>query len=995
MSRHAQATALGNRTRKAGKSQFPIEWIGRHLGGAERRRVAILSCGIAAAAGAVDRFDPEDMAPAFGRYRQEARRLVERFGGRIIGQSGTSMMACWGLPGSGEDHLRLALSAALRITAICPELRLAGAVETGLVVAGPITGEAEDLNLVGPVLRKAERLQSLAHPGWVLVSEAVRPLVEHAFEMEPLQSPAAAGCWRVRSVRPDWRRATEAACGFVGRAAERQALDELWLRVVSGRPQCVSICGEAGIGKSRLLRKLEQNVRSARGTWIEIDCFPETSRAPLHPVRRAMRGLLASPNTGLARHIAGLSEADRRLLNVFLRMGGDVNDVQPEVQASHQDRLFGLMMDSFTALACESPLAIVCEDLHWADPATLEFIARAAERLPTMGRVCLAWTTRGQAEPHGLRTSAQRTSLPLGRLTSDEIQQLLACSSPGATLTQEAREQIALRSEGIPLFAEELARVIAGAPDDQDGMDVLLEPGPLNVVLSARLDGLGELKSLAQAAAVIGREFDASVLALVLQMDASRLSESLEGLVARGFLKPVPEAGAGVFRFTHSLLRDAAYASVLKSRRRELHRTIADILANCPKPAADHGPEIVAEHYTAAGDGKGAFTWWYRAGLRAAEISAIRASAGHLKRALAVRARDPGAGSIEEEIEILRLLGIQLAALKGNGAPEVVETLQRCLDLSREAANPGGDFDALWALHSCYLVRGEINRALEIGKRLTASADRDGPEERRLRAHRMQGLALMLGGRMEEAFRHYGLVLAIYQEGRHAELRFRHASDQGAVSYAHLAWGQAIAGRLEESDRNAEAALALASRLQHPHTSAHVLCVMAARAQTIGHRQAASALAFAGRTLGERHEFPYWTAWADIILGWTQQDRDGRGIELIEAAIRAYRRTGAAQALPYALLLLAESALACNRPRRALSACEEGWQLAERNGLTLYASELLRVRAVAELRLGSPLSRVLNLAAQAEILASNQGAVTFRSRAAEFRSHLCEADLAK
>lgn len=992
MPSRAQAKAVGDKAGKADASQFPVEWIGRQLGHAERRRVAVLSVGIGSSEGGIDRSVSDEVDFAIVRYQKEARRCIEHFGGRVIGQLGTSMVACWGLPGSIEDHLRLALSAGLRIVELCrPELQLSCAAETGLIVACRKSGTTDELSQVDPVARKAEHLRSVAQPGWMLISGAVRELVEREFELERLPTFAAGGCWRVKSARSNWRRVADFACGLVGRTTERETLDEVWLRVVSGTPQCVSISGEPGIGKSRLLRNLEQKVRSARGTWIEIGCFPETSRAPLHSLRRPLRGLLADPNPNVSGFISALGGTDRRLLEVFLQLAGDTPLAQPGMQAPSQDRLFGLILDWFSALASERPLVVACEDLHWADPATLEFIGRTAERLPHMGPICLIWTTRGQQMPRGFKTSAQHTSLSLDRLTVKETQQLLACSAPGAALTPEEREQISIRSEGIPLFAEELARLIASAPGDQDSIDMLLEPGPLNVVLSARLDGLGELKPLAQAAAVIGREFDAATLAHVLQLDRNRLSESLLGLVAHGLLEPVPGAGAGVFRFTHALLRDAAYASVLKSRRRELHQRVADILAL--DPTAEHEPEILAEHYAAAGDNKGAFTWWHKAGVRAAEISAVRGSVQHLKRALAIRARDPEAGRPDEEIEILRLLGIQLAALKGNGAPEVIDTLQRCLDLSRKVADHRGYFDALWALHSCYLVRGDVNQALKIGEQLTANADRNGPEERRLRAHRMQGLALMLGGRLEEAFRHYRIVLEIYREDEHAALRFRHASDQGALSYAHLAWGQAIAGRQEESDRNAEAALALASRLQHPHTSAHVLCVLAARAQTIGLRQTASALAFAGKTLGERHEFPYWSAWADIILGWTEGNRPGGGIELIEAAIRAYRRTGAAQALPYALLLLAESALASNRPRQALAACEKGWQLANQNGLTLYASELLRVRAVAELRLGSPPTRVVELAAEAEIIASNQGAVTFRSRAAEFQSQFVAANI--
>lgn len=960
------------------------DWIGQRLGSAERRRVTILSCGIVMPAGKIASSDP----PEVDRYRHEARHSIESFGGRIVGQSGTSLMACWGYPKAGEDHMRLALRAALQIAALSsPQLRVGCAVDTGLAVAGPSDSEAYGLNLVGSVLQSAEGLQAVAQPGWVVASDAVRMLVEKSFELEPLASPAMAGSWRVISARRQWRRASSTACGMVGHVSERQALDEIWLQVVEGHPHCVSISGEAGIGKSRLLRYLEQKITSARGTWIEIGCLPETSRAPLYALRQTLNALPDQPAATLTGYMAGLGEADRKLLQLFLRRTGGLEDRQFAAEASRQTRLFALILGWLAAQASTGPLALVLEDLHWADPATVDFVASLGDRLANMGPICLVCTSRNPA-PLRLRTGAQHTPLSLGRLSVSEIQQLLACSPSGSSLSRAAREQIAIRSEGIPLFAEELARLCGNLQGDQDGMDLLLEPGPLNMVLSARLDALGNLKPLAQAAAVIGPQFDVGLIALALQMDRKRLSASLHELVACGFLEPVRgRKVADAFRFSHALLRDAAYASVLEDRRRELHQRVADILAEDPSGVAEQWPEIVAEHYAAAGDSNGAFTWWHKAGLRAAEISATRAAVDHLKQALAVRTQHPEAGNRQQEIEILRLLGIQLAALKGNGSPEVAETLQRCLDLSRQVGGVPGDFDALWLVHSCYVVRGEISRALEIGERLTASADQGGVEEQRLRAHRMQGLAKLLGGRLEEAFGHYRLVLELYDVGRHAPLRFQHASDQGALAHAHLAWGEAIAGNLDSSSRHADAALGLASRLQHPHTSAHVLCILATRAQTLGKRSYASALAYAGKTIGEWHEFPYWSAWADIVLGWTRGGRQGGGIDLIESAIEAYRRTGATQALPYALLLLAETALAANQPRRALSACEAGWKLAEQNELALYASELLRVRAQAALSLGFDQSQVMELAAKAGTIAAGQGAGTFRSRAAGFRAH--------
>lgn len=929
-------------------------------------------------------------ASTLPQIKRKIRNAIEEWGGQVVWQSGVEVMACWGVPQTGEDHVRLAVRAALQIAELrSPQLPIACAVETGLVVAGPNAAEANGIKLAARAYQKSKQLLSEVRPGWVVVSDAFRLLVEKSFQLEPLGTASGDQRWRVIGPRTRRNPTCRTASTLVGHLSERQVLDKAWLRIVDGQPQCVSITGEAGIGKSTLLQYLGEKARAARAHWVEFECLPEARRAPLHAVRQGLRGLLLDRSAGLAEFISELRDADRRLLQFLLEQRDESLDIRLDMEGSRQERIIALLLDWIAALSRAGPVVLAFEDLHWADQGTLDLVARIGKRLPDLGPVGLVYTSRALECRH-LKTEVEHSRLNLSRLAPEEIRQLLACSEAGSALSSTMRRRIAIRSEGIPLFAVELARLCASASNN-DRLDLLLEPGPLNTILSARLDSLGTRKSLIQAAAIVGREFDVEVLGLVLQINSSDLIDDLHRLERSGILESLPRRkGSARFRFSHVLLREAAYASVIEARRAELHFRTAEVLAKDER-ASDEAPEIIARHYAAAGDFKKAFTWWFRAGARASEMAATRAAVHHLSQALAALRQDPGAGSPQEEVAVLRLLGAQLVLLKGNAAPEAVDAFRRCLDLSREAPGADGEFDALWALHTCHLVRGDIDEALKVGERLTASADRDGNEERRLRAHRVQGLAKLLNGQLDAAFAHLRLALDLYDEARHANLRFQYASDQGALARAHLAWGEAIAGLLDSSIQNAEAALALSSRLRHPHTSAHVLCVLAARAQTLGDQASASALAYAGRTIAERHEFPYWVAWADIILGWSQRQAGDLGyeetIQHIENAIRAYRRTGATQALPYALLLLADVALTYDRPHRALSAVAEGWQLAERYGLMLYASELLRIRAVAELRSGSDLGDVSKTLEQAEQLATRQGAKTFFCRIAEFRIH--------
>jgi len=964
--------------------RFSAEWIGEQLGRAERRRVTVLTTGIVAPSSAEALIDGKALA----QLQCGIRNAVHERGGQVVWQSGADVMACWGVPRISEDHARLAIRAALRIVELCsPQLPLACAIETGLVVAGANAAEANGLTLAARAYQRSRQLLSEARPGWVVVSDTFRLLIGRSFELEPLATTSGERRWLVLKPRGGRGSVSRPASTVVGHLSERQILDRVWLRIVDGQPQCVSITGEAGIGKSTLLQYLGEKARAAKAHWIEFECLPEARRAPLHAVRQGLRSLLVNGSGGLAEFISALEDTDRSLLQFLLEQREGGPDFRLDMEGSRQERIFSILLDWIAELSKTSPIVLAFEDLHWADQATLDLVARIANRLPNLGPVGLVYTSRAPEWRH-FETEADRSRLSLSRLAPEEIRQLLACSEIGSALSPTMRRRIAIRSEGIPLFALELARLCANCPEN-DRLDLLLEPGPLNTILSARLDALGNLKLLVQAAAIIGREFDVEVLGLVLQMEPSDLIEDLQRLERSGILQPLPcRKGSTRFRFSHVLLREAAYASVLEARRAELHYRTAEALAKDER-AADEAPEIIARHYAAAGDPKKALTWWLKAGARASEMAATRSAVHHLTQALAVIRQNPGAANPQEAVAVLRLLGAQLVSLKGNAAPEAVETFRRCLDLSREAPAADGEFDALWALHTCHLVRGEITEALAVGERLTDKANRDGSEERRLRAHRVQGLAKLLNGQLDDAFRHLRLALDLYDEARHASLRFQYASDQGALARAHLAWGEAIAGDIVSSNRNAEAALALSSRLRHPHTSAHVLCVLAARAQTLGERATASALAYAGRVIAERHEFPYWIAWADIILGWSQAYDLGyeAAIHQIEKAIGAYRRTGAGQALPYALLLLADVALKYDRPHRALSAATEGWQLAEQYGIMLYAAELLRLRAVAKIRSGSEPGDVSQILEQAEQLAARQGAKTFFCRIAEFRLH--------
>jgi class 3 adenylate cyclase/tetratricopeptide (TPR) repeat protein len=503
-------------------------------------------------------------------------------------------------------------------------------------------------------------------------------------------------------------------------------------------------------------------------------------------------------------------------------------------------------------------------------------------------------------------------------------------------------------------------------------------PSVLRAQHEAELDALGALKALAQATAVAGSPFASALLAAILDMDERRLMPALEALVGKGVLERVKSAGERVGRYAFQCrqMQETAHASLLGSRRSDLHRRCAEALSGRLADLARSDPATVARHFEEAGDGEGAFLWWRRAAERANEHASPLVAVARLERALS--ACD---GSGQGEIAALSALGLQLAALKGNAAADVLEIFRRCLSLAAARPDVHVDFDALWALEACYLVRGDIDMALRIGACLMVAAERDGADDKLLRVHRVQGLALLLRGELSVAREHLRTAVALYDEARHGALRFHYTSDQGALALAHLAWAETVAGERTAAEDRARSALKLAGRLRHPHTSAHVLCVLAARSQTQGDRPTATALATAGRTLGQRHAFPYWTAWADIILGWAEGVRRPlQGMGRITAAIAAYRETGAEQALPYAYLLLAETALGAGDRQQARDAIDTAETVTGRHGPRLYAAEILRRRAEIESGLGAPWGAASAHLTTAREMALQQGAGLFVPR---------------
>ncbi|WP_198669167.1 ATP-binding protein [Elioraea thermophila] len=948
---------------------------------AERRQVTVAFIDMVGSSRLTALLGAEEMSELIVAYRRAAGAAIEAHGGYIARMLGDGILAYWGFPRAREDDAARALSGCLAVLEAMEAVNAAGlagghrvsvriGLDTGIVVVGRLgvadpRGEAD---IVGDAPNLAAHLQKAAEPDSIVTTEAVRALAGARFAFEPAgetENPAlgrriplfrvlgpVAGVGRTRPLRTD---------RLYGREEEQARLDRAWREACAGRGGAIALIGEAGIGKSALLGHLRRTVVAMGGLWNVAFCQPESAASPLLPVRDLARSLIGPHD---ASHLEAMAAGGReegeglRLLGHLLTAGRTGADAEPIGAAERLRRLAGALRALVRAAAQGRPVALVVEDAHWADDASRAVLSTFAEGLRGLP-VLLALSAReeGFAPPPAIGTDG---AIRLAPLSGPAMAGLIAALDPEGVLDPAARALIAERAEGNPLFAEELVQLAREAQAGGRAAEILSRASSLNDSLLARLDALGEARPVAQVAAVIGREFDLPLLARVLEVEPGAVAAAVGQLMAAGL---VHEAGGEGFAFRHALVRDAAYASMLRARRRTVHARIAGILLAEFGPLVAERPELPAQHLEAAGETDEAIAWWTKAGERAAQASAHADALRLFRHAETLLRRLPGGERFRRRADLLIRIGAQVLAVKGNAADDLEAAYAEAVSILEALGEHESEamFSALWGLDTYAMVKGDIPRALALGERMRAIA-RD--EDRLLQVHRLLGLANLLRGNHAQAEAEYGAVLARYDAARHERHRFVYGSDPAAVVRAHLGWGRMIAGRFAAAEESAIEAEAQARRLAHPHTLAHVLAVDSLRRLIARDAAGAAARAEEVLRLAARHGFPYWTAWCGVIAAAARPASPAERAHAIEEAIGAYRATGAQQLVPYGLALAAEARLAEGRPHAALALLAEAARLSAATGVALYSEEIARLACLARRAAGLPAEEPLEAIAE-------------------------------
>lgn len=944
-----------------------------------RRRLTVAYIDLVGSTALATRLDPEELRDILERFGEAVTDIVRQFGGRISYRQGDGLLACFGWPWAYEDDAERAVRAAMAVVAAVAQLRLRQTqalacrvgIATGLVVVG---GGADELSIIGEAPHLAARLQAMGEPGTVLIGAATRAQLGKLFTLESVGSRSLRGydiavpAWRVVGDGAAEGRFEALRGGelvpLVGRRAELAQLLGHWRLARGGTGQVVLLAGAAGIGKSRLVRALRERLVGQPHIKMGLFCSPHHVGTALHPVIRLLEraaGLRRNdpPERQRERLAAMLARASGpppdtpQVLAELLGLGIDSRPPGPEPSAARRkERTFAALLGQLVGLAAQAPVLLLYDDIHWADPSTLELLQRVVEavrRLPVL--LVIAFRPEFEAPWVALDHVTTVELGPLPRADAVAMIEEVACGEamPGALV-----ERILERADGVPLFIEELTRAVLA----QGGPEVSV-PVSLHGSLMVRLDRLPAGKPVAQVAAVIGREFSPLLLESLGTHTASDSRRGLEELAAAGLVHPTTQLGRETYAFKHALVRDAVYESLLGSQRQELHARIAQALVRqFPQVAADE-PEIVADHFARAGFVREAIHYLARAAERAVARYANAEAIGLYRKALEQLARLPDDPDRQRTELLLQTgLGAPLMASLGYSAPAVRQAFARARELCEGQSVGPALFPVLFGLTVYYGVKPEMAAARPLAARCLAAARAARDDDFMLVACGIAGTMELYHGRLLAARSLLNRGLALYRPGCHGA----HAAQFGQDPIAALAFiarTEALAGHPDLALRRAELLVAIA---QEPKIQPNTLGALHAHlaqlhlllrdpGEALGHATAAV-------TVASRHELPLWLGLGRMYRGAALLGLAGDEAALNEGmregleGMAAYRATGAGLDVPTCLCWLAEGHARLGRPTAGLQMLDEALRIMAETGETYFAAEAHRI--AAELSLAMP-----------------------------------------
>jgi class 3 adenylate cyclase/predicted ATPase len=947
-------------TEQVAEEKAPAKPRSAESGEAERRQLTVMFVDLVGSTQLSGELDPEDLRDVMRRYQDAVAGAVTRYSGHVAKYLGDGVLAYFGWPQAYEDQTERALKAGLdAVTAVGGVTLANGAslaarvgVATGRVVIGDLVGETgRDADAVsGETPNLAARLEQLAKPGQVVVDNATRRVVGGRTSETRFAAGHDAGMTT-----------------FVGRRNEINLLADRWQQAKGGEGQVVLLSGEAGIGKSRITQALRDLAAEDEPMRLRQQCAPYYTDSVLYPVihqfeyaariapedvpevkLEKVEALLAQ-STDMVTEITPLVAA---LLSI--PTGDRYPPLDLSAQAQMAETLKGIV-DQYIGLAKRKPVLMIVEDVHWADPTTLEMLERLIDQVQG-ARILMVITFRPEFVP-AWRGHTHITSLALNRLGRGQCEKIVSAVAGGKLLPAAVQDQIIAKTDGVALFVEELTKMVIESSLVQDMGDrydlvqplsALAIPTTLQDSLMARLDRLAPVKEIAQTGAAIGREFSHGLLAAVSPLNNVDLNAALAQLVDAELIFRRGTPPDATYIFKHALVRDAAYESLLRSRRYVLHRDIATSLEKYFPEIAELEPEILAHHYTEAGQIEAAAGYWCHAGRRAAERWANSIAIDHLTRGLEIVATlVPSLERDRLELDLRLAYSPVIMAVEGYGSTTAEQSFERIRELSETLDDHDSRFTAMCGLWQMNLLRGSVAVSKRYSDELWSATIDSNNLDHLVQARHSCWSSDLYAGDPVSCLEHATAGYSMYDREKHRSHKFLYGThDPGVCGLNHKGLTNVILGHADEASRYVEEAVELAKDLAHPTTM-----VMAYMFATMSHHfrgdaEAAGRYATEGIALCDEFRIPGWGAGIEATLGWAQF-KQGAGAESIAqliAGMNRWRSEGNMVYWPWFLTLRAEAEMYLGNHDEALAIVSDGLSLSARTGEHWVDADLLRLR---------------------------------------------------
>jgi class 3 adenylate cyclase len=975
----------------AGMARSAVAVDPRPHDGAERRQLSVMFIDLVASTELSTRLDPEDLSRVIGAFQKACATAVTEFGGSIAKYLGDGALAYFGFPEAHEDDAERAIRAGLALLdaiariefphALRPQVRVG--VATGTVVVGDLIGEgsAKERVAVGETLNLAARVQAAASPNTLAVGELTRRLAGAAFDYEDLGArelkgiPGPTPLWRVigesRARGRFDARVVRGLTPFVGRGEEIALLRRRWSTAQEGEGQIIVMSAPAGFGKSRIAQAFREQLDDSTMTCLDYFGSPFHASSPFYPFIKQLEW-----GAGIERTDSAAQKLDK-LENLLEGSSANIAEAVPLLAAMlsipstprypplqineqvQKQKTMEALLERLVLLSMRTPVLALFEDAHWIDPTSLELMNALVRRVADL-RAMIIVTHRPEFTPPWLDLG-HVTVLKLSHLGRGQVIDLIRKAAGSKALPDSIVEQIVAKSQGAPLFVEEITRSILESGNLQEEGDryVLRQsvrdftvPSTLQDSLLARLDRLGSAKDVALAASIIGREFSYELIEAIAATSKETLEADLGRLVQSDLLGQRGAPPHSRYIFKHALIRDAAFHTVLKARRRELHKRIADELANRFPDVVEREPELLAHHYTEAELIDRALEYWRRAATRAAASLAYLEALGHVDSAMKlIKAMPAGSERDEWELAFLSIEGPSRMAVDGWDSPSASRLYEAARRVAERLGRPAELFRSVWGQWMGAHSSGQHVRAHALYREIFGLLKESSEAEYVVQAHHAGGSQMVAEGAPRAALEHIHELLTNYRMDTHGNLALMYgAHDPGCCSLGMRALSLMMLGDIEQAEAASSASLDLSQRLDHKPSISHTHMFRAEFCIIMNRADDAEAHLRASMSIARKFSLAGYIAADDIMQGLVSALRGDpdTGVRQAEAALESLKGIPSRRFhLPIRIAIVGRAKAAAGDAAGACSYYESALEAAATTGERWYEPELLRLKAEA------------------------------------------------